>query len=101
MTYLGTSVHGGEGVRGQVAGRAHGERVRHTEERTHTEDLGQVCAETREHEVGQQNLLLNLTRDVVHGTRVGQVEQRPPLGERSVCILEGRSSGVFREEGKG
>lgn len=101
MAYLGASVHGGEGVRGQVAGRAHGERMRHTEERGHAEDLGQVCAKTAEHEVGQQNLLLHLSRDVIHGARVGQVEQRPPLGERGVCILDRRGGGVFRKEGKG
>lgn len=69
-----------------------------TEERRHSEDLGQVCAETREHEVGEHDLLLDLASEVIHGSRVGQVEQRPPVGEGDVCILDGRSSGVFCQE---
>lgn len=98
FAYLGASVHGGESVWGQVAGRTHGERVGNTEERAHAEDLGQVGAKTCEHEVGQKNLLLDLPRDVIHGAWVRQVEQRPPFREGVACILDRGHGGVLGHE---
>lgn len=72
----------------------------HSEQRRHAKDLGQVGPEACEHEVGQQNLLLHLARDVVHGTGIRQVEQRPALGERSVQIVHDRHRGIVREHGQ-
>lgn len=74
--------------------------MRDTEQRSHTEDLGQVCAKACEHEVGQKNILLDLPRDVIHGAGVRQVEHRPPLGERVVCILDRSHSRVLGNEAK-
>ena len=74
LSYLGASVHGGESIRRQVASGTHREGVRHTEQRRHTEDLGQVCPETGEHEVGQQNILLYFPGEVIDSAGVGQVE---------------------------
>lgn len=74
--------------------------MRHTEQRGHAENLGQVRPETGEHEVGQQDILLHLPGDVIQGARVGKAEGGPALGERGVCILEGRGHGIVREEGR-
>lgn len=100
MSYLGVSEHGGESVWRQVAGGTHRESVRHTEQRGHTEDLGQVCPETGEHEVGQQDILLHFPGEIIDSAGVGQIEQRPSFGESVVCIADGRGGGVLGEEGE-
>lgn len=72
----------------------------HAEERRHAKDLGQIGTEAGEHEIGQQNLLLHLTRDVVHSTGVRQVQQRPTLRERGVKVVHDCHRGVFRKNGE-
>lgn len=71
-----------------------------SEQRRHAKDLGQVCPEACEHEVGQQNLLLHLARDVIDGTGIRQVEHRPALGERGVKIVHDRHRGIVCEHGQ-
>lgn len=75
--------------------------MRHTEQRGHAEDLGEIRPKAREHEVGQENILLHFPGEVIDSARVGQVEQCPSVGERGVCIVDGRSGGILCEEGEG
>lgn len=72
--------------------------MRNAEKRAHAEDLGQICAKACEHEVGQQNLLLDLPRDVVDGAGVRQVEQGSPFRKGVACILDGSHSRVLGNE---
>lgn len=98
VSYIRTPVHGRESVRGEISGRAHGEGMRKTEERRHAEGFCQVCPETCEHEVGQQDILLHFPRDIIHSPWVGQTESLPSLRERSVYIFDHRSDGIVRQE---
>jgi hypothetical protein len=75
--------------------------MRHTEQRRHAEDLGQICPETGEHEVGQENILLHFPGEVIDSAGVGQVKQSPSVGERGVCIIDGRGGRVLCEKGEG
>lgn len=75
--------------------------MRHTEQRGHAEDLGQICPETGEHEVGQENILLHFPGEVIDSAGVGQVEQGPSLGERGVCIVKSHGGRVLCEKGEG
>lgn len=74
--------------------------MRHSEQRRHAEDLGQVCSEAGEHKIGQQDFLLHFLGDVIHRSGVGQVEQRPSLGERCVCILNSCGGRIVRDKGE-
>ena len=53
--------------------------MRQTEERRHAESFCQVCPETCEHKVGQQDILLHFPRDVIHSSWVGETESLPSL----------------------
>lgn len=79
VTYPARSVHGREGIR--IDALAHGELVRHLEERSHAEDLGEVGAHTSEHGVVEEDIALDLPSESLDGTRVDEAELGPTLRE--------------------
>lgn len=62
------------------------------------EGLCKLGAETGEAQVVQEDIALDLLRDVLHGARVGQTERLSPLMEGGVDIVESREDAVVRDE---
>lgn len=63
--------------------------MRDLEERSYAEGLGEVGAQTREHEVVQEDIALHLLGNILDGAGVGQAERRPPRLEGSICVSDG------------
>lgn len=68
ISYFASAVHGREGVR--VHSVAHGKLVGDLKERRDAEDLGQVGADAGEHEVVEEDIPVDLLRQIFDGAGV-------------------------------
>ena len=97
VAYLGGTVHRSKGVR--VDSLAHCKLVRHLEEGSHAEDLGQVSADASEHVVVEEDIALNFLCQRLYRARVGQAELCTALRERVYGISDGERDWVGKENG--
>lgn len=72
VSYIGGTVHGSKGIGVETV--AHSKLVRNLEERSHAEDLGQIGANSGEHEVGEEDIALDLSGERFYRSGVGEPE---------------------------